>query len=250
MSARTIRLIGDGIVPTMAEETGLSRAVLDEVGAGRRPETLRLFVPGRSVAFGKHDAATPGFPDAVAAARATGFEPYLRLAGGRAAAFHERTIALSWAIPDPRPIDGIYARFTEISDLLADSIADLGLPAAVGELPGEYCPGAFSVHVGTVKVAGIGQRLTKTAAHVGGVIVVGDGDRVRAALSPVYEALGLEWDPSTAGALADLLPDLDVGDVIDVISRRISRIADLVPATMDASLLVAAKRLGSDHRIE
>ena len=60
---------------------------------GELPETLRLARPGPMVAFAKQDAVAPGYPDAVRAARTGGFEPVLRLAGGRAAVFHQQTIA-------------------------------------------------------------------------------------------------------------------------------------------------------------
>ena len=37
---------------------------------------------------------------------------------------------------------------------------------------------------------GVGQRLVRGAAHVGGVVVVDQGDRIRDVLLPVYDALG------------------------------------------------------------
>ena len=49
-----------------------------------------------------------------------------------------------------------------------------------------------------MKLAGIGQRLIKSGAHVGCVIVAGGSDELRAVLTPVYEALGLGWEPATA----------------------------------------------------
>jgi hypothetical protein len=52
---------------------------------------------------------------------------------------------------------------------------------------------------------GVGQRVIRGAAHVGGVIVVRDSDRVSKALGPVYDAMQLEWDPETAGSVEDEL---------------------------------------------
>ena len=75
------------------------------VAAGELPETLRLARPGAIVAFGKRDVVSPGYADAVQAARAGGFEAIERLAGGRAAVFHEGTIAFAHAIPDADPRD-------------------------------------------------------------------------------------------------------------------------------------------------
>src|SRR3712207_7304772 len=54
---------------------------------------------------------------------------------------------------------GTAARFTAMAELVRAALARLGVPAQVGELPGEYCPGAWSLHAGGVKLAGIAQRV-------------------------------------------------------------------------------------------
>ena len=85
--------------------------MLTRVGAGELPETIRVARPEPMVAFGKQDAIAPGYSEAVRAARAGGFEPVLRLAGGRAAVFHEGTVGLAHALPEERPRERIRARF-------------------------------------------------------------------------------------------------------------------------------------------
>ncbi len=126
----------------------------------------------------------------------------LRLAGGRAAVFHEGTLELAHAVPDPDPRRGIQARFEESAELITRALRRLGVDARVGEVPGEYCPGRFSVNAaGARKLAGIGQRVIAGGAHVGTVIVAEDGASVRRVLEPVYAALRLDWDPATVGAV-------------------------------------------------
>ena len=66
-----------------AFDTAVSRALLLAVGEGRSPAALRLYEPGDAVAFSLLDSVQPGFREAVAAARALGFDAMLRLAGGR-----------------------------------------------------------------------------------------------------------------------------------------------------------------------
>src|SRR5436190_327614 len=79
----------------------------------------------------------------------------------------------------------------------------LGVDARVGEIPGEYCPGAYSVNArGATKLAGIGQRMIRGAAHMGGVVVATGADQIADVLVPVYEALELDWDPATSGSVA------------------------------------------------
>ena len=63
---------------------------------------------------------------------------------------------------------------------MEDSFRRLGVDARVGEIPGEYCPGAYSVNArGVKKLMGVGQRLVPSAAHVGGVVVVNGANRVQ-----------------------------------------------------------------------
>lgn len=201
-----MQLLDFGFAGRAAFDAAYSRALLDLVARGAAPETFRLYQPDDVLAFSSVDAASAGFAEAVAAARAAGFEPALRLAGGRAAVFHRETLAFAWTIPAPESRDGIQARFEQISEIVAAALRRLGVDARIGEVPGEYCPGEYSVNArGARKLMGVGQRVIRGAAHVGGVIVVRDTDRVRKALGPVYDAMQVEWDPATAGSVEDEL---------------------------------------------
>jgi octanoyl-[GcvH]:protein N-octanoyltransferase len=230
----------------------VSRALLQRVAAGELPETLRLARPGPMVAFAKQDAVAPGYRDAVRAARAGGFEPVLRLAGGRAAVFHEQTIALAHAVPDPDPRTGIHSRFDRTAQLIARALRRLHVDARVGEVRGEYCPGGYSVNAReAVKLAGIGQRVIAGASHLGGVIVVGDARRIRDVLVPVYEALKLAWEPATAGAVQDEVdgatPDPWTA-VRDALLAEYGRDYEFVEAELDPETVALAHRLAAEHR--
>ena len=209
---------------------------------------FRLHVPGPVVAFGQVDRAADGYPHAVRAAEAHGFAAVERLAGGRAAVFHESTLAFSWAVPDPEPRARTMHRFEVISSIMVEAFQSLGVDARVGELPGEYCPGAWSVHVaGRVKVMGVGQRVVRGAAHVGGVVVVDDGHRIRDVLVPVYRALGLDWDPRTAGSLTDRSPGLDTDEVVAAIVDSFASRFHLEEGELPDSIVEEARSLMPDH---
>jgi hypothetical protein len=94
---------------------------------------------------------------------------------------------------------------------------------------------------------GVGQRLVRGAAHVGGVVVVDDGERIRDVLIPVYRALEIDWDPRTTGALADRAPGLDNAKVTRAIVNAVSRRFELVPGTLPAGVLEEAERLLPEH---
>jgi octanoyl-[GcvH]:protein N-octanoyltransferase len=248
--AAGLRLVRESFPDRPAFGAAVSRAILLRVAAGELPATMRLHRTSRVLAFGRRDAAGDGFAAAVGAARKAGFEPIVRLAGGRAALYHEGTIALSVAIPDPRPAARTHARFEWLAETCAGALRRLGVDARVGEVPGEYCPGAWSVNAaGRSKLVGVGQRIISGGAHLGVVIVVRDSGLVREALVPVYEALGLAWDPFTAGSVEDELGTGDLATVEESILRELSEGGHrLTDGRLDPDTLALAARHQGDHR--
>jgi octanoyl-[GcvH]:protein N-octanoyltransferase len=231
-------------------DTAVSHALLRRASDEVEPETLRLHRPGAIVAFGPQDHLAPGYRRAVEAARARGFAAIERLAGGRAAVFHEETIAFSWIRPDPQPRLHIRERFEEVAAIMAGAIRSLGIDARVGEVPGEYCPGAHSVNArGKTKLMGVGQRLVQRAGHVGGVVVVGGSERVRDVLLPVYEALELTWDPATAGSLRDEAPSVTWSDARAAILEAFANRYRLEDADISTESLDVARTLLPRHEV-
>jgi lipoate-protein ligase A len=230
-----------------ALELATSQALLQRVAAGELPSALRLYRPPPTVAFGKLDTLSPGFAAAHAAARAHGYAPVLRLPGGHAAAYHRASLGIDlvYAVDDPVP--GTHGRFRETAERLAGALASLGADARVGEVPGEYCPGAYSVNArGRVKLVGTAQRLVRGAALLGASIVVGDGAGVRAVLRDVYAALGLEWDDATAGALDE---EVD-GVTLDAVEQAVLAAYGDPPAIpLDSTTLALAARLEPARRL-
>jgi octanoyl-[GcvH]:protein N-octanoyltransferase len=197
-------------------ERGLT--LLRQSARGGLEPTLRLYRPRPTVAFGQRDTRLPGFEAASAAARALGFAPLVRKAGGRAAAYHEGCLIVDHIEPHADAIAGSRARFNLLGELLADGLRRVGVDARMGEIPGEYCPGEFSVHgVGSthsVKLVGTAQRVIAGAWLFSSVIVVEDSAPIRAVLEATYSALELPWEPSTAGAAEDLVPGVTVEKVL------------------------------------
>ena len=233
-----------------AFDTAVSRALLLAVGEGRSPAALRLYEPGDAVAFSLLDRAQPGFRSAVAAARALGFDAMLRLAGGRAAVFTRETLGFAWCIPDPEPRATIAARFEETAAVVARALRRLGVDAQIGAVPGEYCPGDHSVNArGKVKLAGTGQRIVKSAAHVGGVIVLGGSARIRDVLAPVYECMGFAWDPATVGSLEDEIGAVARAAVVEALIAELGQTHTLERTPISRAVLDAAEASEVEHRL-
>ncbi|MFO0689501.1 MAG: lipoate--protein ligase family protein [Myxococcota bacterium] len=230
-------------------DTAVSHALLRRVARGDAAESLRLYRPDDALLFSSLDARRPGYAEAVARARAAGFEPVVRLAGGHAAVFLASSLAFAWATPDPEASLHIRPRFERLAGWMVAALRRLGLDARVGELAGEYCPGEFSVHLeGRFKVMGVGQRVIRGGAHVGGVVTIAETGRLRDVLVPIYEALELEFRPETAGGLADVDPSLTAEDLIEALAEvlRAEGIA-LEDARFDAGIGDEARALADFH---
>ncbi len=239
-----MQVVRSGAAGSAALELAISHALLTRVAARELPTTLRVYRPAAAVAFGKLDALRPGFPVALDAARAHGYEPVLRLPGGHAAAYNAMSLGIDivWALDDP--VLGTHERFAVEGERLAGALRSLGVDARVGEVPGEYCPGAYSVNArGKVKLIGTAQRLVRGAALLGASIVVGDGPGVRAVLRDVYLALGIAWDDTTAGAV-----DEEVPASVDAVEEAVlAAYAPLEPAALDTTTLELAAELAKSR---
>lgn len=245
---RSIKLVRTSHPRHPAFDTAVSRAILEEVAEGRSAETFRLYTPGRVVAFGRQDVVAEGYRRAVEACRAEGFDAVERLAGGRAAVFHEGTLAFSWAIPTADPIGSITRRFHEIDRIVVGALRRLGFDAEVGQVPGEYCPGRYSVNLGgRWKVMGVGQRLRRGVAHVGGVVVVFGRDSINRVLTPVYRELSFPWDGRATGSLRSARSDITPAQVAESLVTELAGVGEISEADLDDSTLRAAEGFLSEH---
>lgn len=246
MSSNALTVITDGLSGDGSLDTATSLAILRAVSRGEMEETIEVATPHRVLAFGKHDTSSPGFPEAVRAAADHGFEPTVRIAGGRAAVFHEHTIRFGWTIPVDDPAATMHARFERLADAVVDALASFGISGTVGEVDGEYCPGRFSVHISGRKVMGVGQRLTRTGAYVGGVVVLDGADMINDVLGPVYRLLGLTFDPATTGALSDVT-GVAPNDFAEALISRIAGTRDIVYGNVSEAISTTARAMRSDH---
>lgn len=232
--ARTLTIVRQEESLGAAGDLDFAIELLQHVKAGHLGPMLRLYRPVPTVAFGQRDTHLAGFGAAAQACRSLGFEPLIRKAGGRAAAYHQGTLVIDHLEPDRDAIAGAKGRFSFFGELLAQALRSAGVDASVGEIPGEYCPGEFSVHGRNpqqpshqVKLVGTAQRVVAGGWLFSSVIVVQNSAPIRAVLEASYAALGLDWDPATAGAVDDLVPHLGVDAVEAAVLETYARYARL-----------------------
>jgi lipoate-protein ligase A len=226
-------------------DLAITHALLRRVGAGELPAAARVYRPAATLAFGRQDTLLPGYPAAREVARAHGFAPFVRLGGGHAAAYDDGAVVLDLIAGNTTLAEGIEQRFAHGTELVAAALRDAGVDAVVGELPGEYCAGRWSVHGGGVKLAGTAQRAIRGAALMTAVLLVAHGARLRAALTDVYDKLEIAWDPATAGAAEDVA----AGVTVEAVERALlARLEPYEPATLDAATRALAVELEPAHR--
>jgi octanoyl-[GcvH]:protein N-octanoyltransferase len=232
-----------------ALEIALASTLLSAVAAGAQGPVLRVYGPPPTVAFGRRDAFLPGFPRAAAAARQRGFEPVLRAQGGRAAAYDGGCLVLDEIMPSRDSMIGIHERFAQDAERHARALRGLGVDARVGEVPGEYCPGPFTVNArGERKLIGSAQRLKRGGWLLSTVVVVDGAGRLREVLEDVYAALELDWDPATVGAVIDEAPGQTVETVQAALLASYAERYRLRPAALTLAQLAAAATDIDRHR--
>lgn len=241
-----LRLITASLAADPALDVALGEALLDRVADGA-PAAFRIGRPAPTLSFGRLDRILPGFDTAVETARAHGFAPTLRVGGGRAAAIHEG--ALSIGIAQPADATTTHDRFRLLADTVLGALARVGVVAARGQLPDEYCPGDWSIHAGGIKLAGLSQRVKRRATWTEGLLLVRDGARARTVLEAVHADLAFPLDPATVGALDDLLPAITVDAVAAALRDELAARGPVISADPDAATLAAARALRPRHAL-
>jgi len=231
-----------------ALEVAVSHALVERVSAGALGPVLRIYRPAPTLAFGRLDAIAPGFGAAAAAARAHGFEPVVRAPGGHAVAYHGGCLVVDELIPSEDPIAGLQDRFARSGEWLAEALRALGVDARVGRVEGEFCPGDFTVSArGRVKLVGTAQRVVRHASLLAASVAVTGGEALRAVLTDVYAALGLDWDPATAGAIEDDVAGVTAGEVEQAILATAP--CAVTEGSLDPTTLALAAELLPRHSV-
>ncbi|MFQ5514952.1 MAG: biotin/lipoate A/B protein ligase family protein [Myxococcota bacterium] len=250
MPARRIQLSRTGQAERAAWSLALAHAQLRRSADREAPECLRLFRSEPAIAFGPRDLLTPGLAAAGRAAHRAGYAAVRRLAGGRAAAFHGGTLGLAWSIPGPQARALVRERFEELAELLRGALLSLGVDARIGKVPGEYCPGPFSVNARDErKLAGMGQKVIRGAAHLGAVLVVADAEALRTALAPVYAALNLDWRPATLGSVEEEIGRVGLDEIERALLRAFASRHELHEVPASRTTLDLARELERQHAV-
>lgn len=233
-----------------ALEIAVALAMVRRVSGGISGPVVRVYRPHAPVvAFGRRDTLRPGFPEAVKAAREAGFTPVVRSQGGRAVAYTNQSLVVDHVSPHPGLASGMNERFTTYGQLWAEVLGRHGVDARVGAVPGEYCPGAYSVNArGQAKLVGTAQRVVRRAWLFSAVAIFDDTDILRPLLTVLYQILDLPFDASSVGSVCAEAPELSLDRLEAAIIAAYGDRFDLTPSAVDDELLTAARGLVDDLR--
>lgn len=226
-----MRLVrGAGADP--AEDRAVTAAVAEDVRTSGEPG-VRVWCPPRQVAFGRRDASTEGYPAARRVARDRGYTPVERQVGGRAVAYTGDTVGFLRAVPAEAERTAIADRYETATTDCETALAELGVDPRRGEPDEAWCPGSHSLSAGGRKVVGIAQRVAAGVALVGGCVLVADHEAVAEVLEPVYEALGVAFDPGSVGSVASAGGPTDPAAVVDAFAVALAGEADRIEQVGD-----------------
>jgi octanoyl-[GcvH]:protein N-octanoyltransferase len=214
-----MKLIRGPVSREQALEMAFAYALVRQANAEEFDEVLRLYQPlAPAVVFSRRDTKTPRFAQAVAVAQRSGFQVAVRSAGGGAVAYTTEALVIDHVRHEPQALTGQQTRFERFAALYAGTLRGLGIPAVIGAVPGEYCPGAYSVNVrGCKKVVGTAQRVLQNAWLFSALIVLGDESRLQAVLQEVYDLLDQPFDECSVGSVGAEAAGLRATDLIDAL---------------------------------
>ncbi|GAA1520860.1 lipoate--protein ligase family protein [Kribbella lupini] len=238
-----------GPVGDAAMELAVGNALVRRASSGEVTDAIRIYRPAEPVlVFGRRDTRHPGFPAAVQAGREAGFVPLVRAVGGRPVAYTSEAVVVDHVRHDARATEDHQRRFADFGVQYADALRELGIDARVGEVPGEYCPGAQSINArGAVKLVGTAQRVVQRAWLFSSLTVTGDDDPIRSLLTEVYAHLELPLDPATVGSVTTERPDLTSAEVEQHFHAAFA--PGTTPTALDQPTLDLAASYAPDHRV-
>lgn len=218
-------LITNSVGHGAAGDLAISLRMLKYVAANPEPSRLvRVYQPEPTVAFSRRESLLPGFPAAVSAAASHGFTPVIRPAGGRAVAYDQSCLIVDLVNAEN---DGDGGRdnechFKTVGNQFAGALRELGVDARVGPVPGEYCPGTYSVNArGQVKLVGTAQRVTRRARLLSASIPVAETGPLINVLIDVNRELGFAWNERTFGSVLSEVSGVTANEVTESVVQAL-----------------------------
>lgn len=232
-------LVLRGRFPVVADDRAAMAGLADRVAAAGEPG-LRVWRPPRHVTFGPRDVSHAGYQAARREARNQDCPPIERETGGRAVVHTGGTISFLRVDPVQDYRSGLTKRYERVRTAIDRALHGLGVEPRPGEPPNAFCPGSHSLQADG-KLVGLAQRVGRSVATVGGVLVVTDPEQIVEVLTPVYAALDLPLDPETVGSIASAGGEGHVPTARRAVEDALVADADQPPTILEAEQVIAGE---------
>jgi len=231
-------------VPSTSAFADLALASLLMRVPGEYQHAVRIYIPRPTVAFSTRDLRSPGIAAARERAASAGYTPLVRSAGGQIVAYDAGSVIVDHITRTHATQVASPSAFSVQAELHAAVLREkFGVDARVGALPGEYCPGEFSVNIGGLtKAVGSAQRIAGVGSLFSTVFQVEVSRELRHLITAISEILGYDVEPSTIGGLADHAPTATATAVAACLRDYYRRLlpARPGPLPLEAQRLLAA----------
>lgn len=216
----------DGAVPLVDAAEGLRRELelLDRVARGELPHALLQWSAPRALVVPRSTARKAAFAEAAAASAREGWPVHVRESGGGVVPLARGVlcVAMAWTSPAVRIEEG----YRRLCAPLVAALADLGVAAEIGWVPGAFCDGAYNLVAGGRKIAGTAQRWKRARggdvalAHAV-LLVDADLEELVGAVDRFAARCGVEAArPAQHVTVAQLVPATTVDRLAERVVRR------------------------------
>jgi len=195
---------------------------------------VRIYRPAPTVAFSGLERRLPNFQNAVSEAVAYGFEPVVRPAGGRMVALDQDWIVVDVITPEIYQSVKHVDVYQEFGTTFVRMLQQLGVDAAIGEVPGEYCPGEYSINSrGQVKMVGTAQRVRRGARLFSACIPFSISLSVEFMFQAINSTLNLDWKAQTLVGLNQEAPGSTITDLENALLENFAPQVDSTASLTD-----------------
>lgn len=227
---------------------GLENAIMERVGKGKSPPTLRIWQNREALVIGRYLEKLPGFQVGLKALKAKGLPAIRRASGGDIAPQGQGIINISWYAPAskfPLSIDRAYLFF---GHGLKKYLAKFGQKSTFGKLDHSFCDGNYNLLVGDKKIAGLAQARRLGTILVHAVLLNSCSiDRIVETINAFYQHLPSKElvHPSKITSLASFLNGMPTQSIVKKLAESYVPFLDpLQPGHYTKSELKLARPLG------
>ncbi len=220
---------------TVSQSIDHDRQLLTQVINAERPPTISLQQHPQCLTVTVRESKLPDFAAAASQLEAVGWPVAVRCTGGAAVPQGPGVLNLALVHPKVRGWT-LEDSYRLLCDIFRKLLAEYGLTAELGEVPGAFCDGLYNLQVKGQKLVGTAQRWAGSRQTHGGILahacLLVDLDLVEATerINQLYRLCGQseQFIPESCCCLRDFLPPSGLSQEAFVaeVAQRLANLVD------------------------